>query len=100
MHFDGVRYRMGDFVIMPNHVHLLVAFARPDIMAAQLDSWMHYSAFQINRAIGDKGHFWQPEAFDHLVRTLEQYNYLRRYIAANPAKAHLKPGEYLYRRGP
>lgn len=25
-HFDGDRYCLGDFVVMPNHVHLLVAF--------------------------------------------------------------------------
>ncbi len=26
LYFDGVRYNMGDFVVMPNHVHLLVVF--------------------------------------------------------------------------
>ena len=26
LQFDGDRYRLGDFVVMPNHVHLLVAF--------------------------------------------------------------------------
>lgn len=95
MHFDGDRYRMGDFVIMPNHVHLL---ADPESMRKQFDSWTHFTAVQINRAIGLKGHFWQQEPFDHLVRSVEQYEYLRKYIAENPAKAQLRPGEYLYRR--
>jgi type I restriction enzyme R subunit len=26
LHFDGQRYRMGDFVVMPNHVHVLAVF--------------------------------------------------------------------------
>jgi type I restriction enzyme R subunit len=98
LHFDGERYRMGDFVVIPTHVHLLSAFATAEAMAEQCDSWLHYTAFRINQAIGERGKFWQQEPFDHLVRSLEQYERLRRYIADNPRKAGLKPGEYLYRR--
>jgi putative transposase len=97
LHFDGQRYRMGDFIVMPTHVHLLAAFATPGAMKDQCDSWLHYTAAQINKAIGEKGRFWQQEPFDHLVRSVEQYDYLRQYIADNPRKAGLKPGEYLYR---
>jgi type I restriction enzyme R subunit len=98
LHFDAQRYRLGDFIVMPNHVHLLVAFATAEAMKAQGDSWLHYTAFEINRRLGEKGKFWQQEPFDHLVRSLEQYEHLRRYIADNACKAGLKPGEYLYRR--
>jgi putative transposase len=98
LHFDGKRYRMGDFIVMPTHVHLLAAFATADAMTKQCDSWLHFTAFQINRVIGENGKFWQQEPFDHLVRSLEQYEYLRQYIADNPRKARVKPGEYLYRR--
>jgi type I restriction enzyme R subunit len=98
LHFDGDRYRMGDFVVMPTHVHLLAAFAAAEAMSEQCDSWLHYTARQINRATGEKGKFWQQEPFDHLVRSVEQYERLRQYIADNPRKARLKPGEYLYRR--
>ena len=98
LHFDGERYRMGDFIVMPNHVHLLAAFATAEVMKEQCDSWLHYTAFRINQTIGEKGKFWQQEPFDHLVRSPEQYDYLRQYIADNPLKAGLKPGEYLYRR--
>jgi type I restriction enzyme R subunit len=98
LHFDGQRYRMGDFVVMPNHVHLLAAFPNADTMKEQCDSWLHYTAFRINRALGEQGKFWQEEPFDHLVRSPDQYEYLRRYIADNPRKARLKPGEYHYRR--
>ena len=98
LHFDMDRYRMGDFVVMPNHVHLLAGFATAKAMKEQFDSWLHYTAFRINQRIGEKGHFWQQEPFDHLVRGVEQYEYLRTYIADNPAKANLKKGEFLYRR--
>ena len=98
MHFDGDRYRMGDFVVMPNHAHLLVAFACPEALKEQCDSWMHYTGWKINQALGQSGKFWQQEPFDHLVRSPEQYEFLRKYIADNPRKANLKPGEYHYRR--
>jgi len=100
MHFDGDRYRMGDFVVMPNHVHLLAAFPNPESMASQFDSWTHYTAYRIHQAIGEKGRFWQQEPFDHVVRSIEQYDYLRHYIAENPSKARLRAGEYYYRKGP
>jgi putative transposase len=98
LHFDELRYRMGDFIVMPNHVHLLAAFPDPATMLKQCKSWMHYSAVQIHREVGEKGRFWQPEPFDHLVRNVDQYEYLRKYIADNPVKAKLKPGEYHYRK--
>ena len=91
---------MGDFIAMPNHVQLLAAFADPDSMRAQFDSGMHFTAVQINKSLGEKGHFWQQEPFDHLVRSVEQYEYLRRYIAEKPVEANLNHREYLYRRYP
>ena len=97
LHFDGQRYRMGDFIVMPNHVHLLAVFPDSDSMTKQFDSWLHYTAVQINRVIGAKGHFWQQEPFDHLVRSVDQYEYLQDYIRDNPTKAQLSGGEYLYR---
>jgi type I restriction enzyme R subunit len=99
-HFDGQRYRLGDFVVMPNHVHLLAAFPSAEGMKEQCDSWLHFTAFQINKALGEKGKIWQQEPFDHLVRSIAQYEYLRQYIADNPRKAGLREGEYLYRRRP
>lgn len=93
-HFDNDRYLMLDFVVMPNHVHLLASFADEEAMLAQCESWKHYTATQINRRIKQHGRFWQQDGFDHLVRNDEQFGYLRRYIAENPGKARLPGGEY------
>ncbi len=97
LHFDRSQYEMGDFVIMPNHVHLLAAFADADAMRKQFTSWLRFSAAKINKRIGERGHFWQREPFDHLVRNPDQYDYLKTYIAENPINAQLRKGEYLYR---
>jgi type I restriction enzyme R subunit len=92
-HFDDQRYRLFDYVVMPNHVHLLAAFADEGAMLKQCESWKHLTATQINRRSNARGRFWQPDAFDHLIRSEEQFQYLRRYVADNPARIGLKSNE-------
>jgi REP element-mobilizing transposase RayT len=99
-HFDGQRYILGDFVVMPNHVHLLVCLLGATDIEKQCFSWKKYQATQINRALGRLGRFWHEESFDHLVRSPEHFEYFRRYIADNPLKAGLCEHEYLYWRRP
>jgi REP element-mobilizing transposase RayT len=94
--FDGQRYRVGDFVVMPNHVHLLVQLLGQTSLRAQCRSWKKYSAGQINRALGRHGHFWQGESYDHIVRSQEQFEFYRQYIAENPAKGGLREGEFVH----
>jgi putative transposase len=85
-----------DFVVMPNHVHLLAAFPDEAAMLEQCESWKHFTAARINRTLGQKGRFLQPDAFDHLVRSERQLAFLRRYIADNPKKAGLRVGQYVH----
>jgi len=54
---------------------------------------------EINRALGQRGRFWHEESFDHLVRSPEELERLRRYITANPQQADLREGEYLLGNG-
>ena len=93
---DGDQYDLTDFIVMPNHVHLLAAFRDEAGVLAQCESWKRWKATQINRAIGDRGRFWQQDGFDHLIRSEEQFRHYRRYIAENPRKAGLKVGEFLH----
>lgn len=98
-HFDGVRYELTDYVIMPNHVHIMAAFPceGEGSMLSQCESWKRFTAVRINRVLNRKGRFWQQDSFDHLVRSERQFEYLRRYIAANPRKAGLRDGEYFHK---
>lgn len=93
--FDGERYDLDSFVVMPNHVHLLVQFRSGWNLKKQCESWLRYSAREINRLLGQRGAFWQSEPFDHLVRSPEQFEYLQKYIADNPSKANIAEGESL-----
>jgi len=98
-HFDGQRYQLGEFVIMPNHVHLLVAPMPSHGLSGIVKSWKSFSAREINRLTGTTGQVWQRESFDHLVRDAGSLVKFERYIRSNPEKASLRPGEFLLGRG-
>jgi len=55
LHFDGDRYLLGDFVVMPNHVHLLVGGIPREQMLLEVESRKHWTADQINKLLGRKG---------------------------------------------
>ncbi len=95
-YFDGVRYDLDCFVVMPNHVHVIVQFRKGFHLQKIGLSWMRYTARLINQQLSRKGILWKPEPFDHLIRSPEQLHYFRRYILENPLKAKLLPGEYFY----
>ena len=96
LHFDGARYHMGDFVVMPNHVHLVVCILGDIEPEVHCYSWKKFTVTQINRRLGRKGRFWQEESFDHLIRNPDQFDAIRKYIANNPASAGLRVGEYYH----
>jgi hypothetical protein len=99
LHFDEARYLLDAFVVMPNHVHVLLLplpeYSRSDITA----SWKKFAARQINAVLGEHGALWQPETYDHIVRDTEQLESYRKYIAANPVKARLRADEFTLGRG-
>ena len=98
LHADGDEYELSDFVVMPNHVHALAQFRSDGAMKRCCRDWKHYTARRIHDVLGRRGHFWQTESFDHLVRSPAQFEYLRDYIARNPVAARLQIGEYRHYR--
>ncbi len=99
-HFDGARYHLGDFIVMPNHVPVLCCLLDESEIESVCYSWKKFTAAKINSALGRRGRFWQEESFDHFVRSPEQFEYFRWYIAENPVAARLKDGESLHFRCP
>ncbi len=84
LHFDGDRYRLDEFVIMPNHVHLLIAPLGDNLLSEILHSIKSFTANEISKALGINGHIWQKESFDHIIRSPEQLARVRQYIKDNP----------------
>jgi ATP-dependent Clp protease ATP-binding subunit ClpA len=78
------KYRLIDFVVMPNHVHVLVTPQGERTLSEIIQEWKSISSHRINKALERKGEFWQKEYFDHIVRSAEQLEKFRRYIQQNP----------------
>ncbi len=94
--FDMERYFLTDVVVMPNHMHFLCAFADEERFLKQCTEWKRFTGRQINQMLGRSGEFWQVDQFDHLIRSPEQFEHYRRYIANNPKEAKLPQDSYLY----
>jgi REP element-mobilizing transposase RayT len=95
--FDGSRYRLFAWCIMPNHVHVvfqpILSFRLEDI----LHSWKSYTAKEANKNLKRQGEgFWQREYFDHLIRDGKQLDRAIRYTAENAMKAGMKDWRWVY----
>ena len=88
----GTAYHLDAWCIMPNHLHALVQPLEKVTLGEIVRYWKGGSGFDINRVLSRRGRLWQPEPFDHIVRSEEQLEHFRRYIAANPEKAGLCEG--------
>jgi REP element-mobilizing transposase RayT len=94
LHFDGNRYDIDAFVLMPNHVHAVIRPALGYELSTLLQGIKGVSANRCNQLLGYKSPFWMDESYDHIVRDAKELTAFRNYIARNPAKASLKPDEY------
>ena len=101
LHFDGTRYSLAAWCVMPNHVHVVVKpFAAlknraeaavpcpelPDI----LHSWKSFTSKEANKLLRRSGDFWQAEYYDHLIRDRADFRHAVRYVLNNPINAGLK----------
>jgi putative transposase len=94
LHWQGERCLLAGWVVMPNHVHVLVQ-PMPDRSLLKLcESWKLWTARRINAVAGRTGNFWQGEGWDHLLRQPAYLAKFRKYIRLNPATARLPASDY------
>jgi REP element-mobilizing transposase RayT len=78
------------FVLMPNHVHLLLApTTDAGTLRAAVRGWKWQVATGANRLLGRSGSFWQSDWFDRWARSEAEEERMRDYILQNPVKAGL-----------
>ena len=85
--FQGERYALSAWCVMPNHAHAVVTPFVEHSLSETLQSWKSYSAHKINRRLNRKGRVWQKESFDHLVRNQESFEKFVAYTERNPVVA-------------
>lgn len=93
--FDGDRCQILSFVVMPNHVHVLVVPREPYTLSELLHSWKRHTSREINKRLRREGTLWLDENFDHIVRTEGQLAHFRKYLRDNPRKAGLPEGSFV-----
>jgi REP element-mobilizing transposase RayT len=89
LHFDGERYRLLAWCVMPNHVHALIHVERGRTLARVVHAWKSFTAHAINTALGRTGPVWQREYFDRFIRDDAHYFATVKYIERNPVAAGL-----------
>jgi putative transposase len=98
---EAIRYRnrsiyeLHNFVVMANHVHLLITL---HVAVSKLtQSLKRFTAREVNRVLGQTGKpFWQDESYDRLVRDDQEFNRIAGYIEMNPVRAGVvtKPEDF------
>jgi Rad3-related DNA helicase/REP element-mobilizing transposase RayT len=88
-HFDGKRYQLLAWCIMPNHVHLVVQPLHAVRLPALIQSWKSFIAKEANKILEQEGEFWQPEYYDHLIRDTQELAHAVQYVFENPEKIGL-----------
>ncbi len=94
--FDGERYKLISWVIMPNHIHLLFKPLNGWELSKILQSFKSFTAQEANKLLNRSGKFWMREYFDRRIRDYEHFEKTLRYIENNPVKAGFceKPSDW------
>ncbi len=97
----GVRFDLHAAVIMPDHAHVLLTPMSDERgetygIAQIMQAIKGASAHAVNKCLGRTGRVWQPESFDHVLRSDESIRQKAEYICANPVHAGLVSHEDEY----
>jgi putative transposase len=93
-HYDGLGYSLHAYVIMPDHLHLLITPVETLEKAVQL--FKGGFSFRAKRELEWNGEIWQPGFTDHRIRDEEDWNRHLEYIRRNPFEARLVSEDCLY----
>jgi REP element-mobilizing transposase RayT len=88
-HFNGIRYNILRWCIMPNHVHVLIEILEGWTLSTLMHGWRSYTSHQANRILERTGNFWMEEYFDRYIRDERHLEIVINYIDNNPVKAGL-----------
>jgi REP-associated tyrosine transposase len=81
---------VGRYVLMPDHAHFFCA-PRPEAssLSVFVGKWKEWTVKYGHRIGGCPSTLWQPEFFDHVLRSDESYEQKWNYVRDNPLRAKL-----------
>ncbi len=89
LHFDGERYRLIAWVIMPNHIHFVAKMEEGYPLGDVMYSLKSFTAKAANKILGRQGRFWARDYYDRYIRDEAHFLNAVRYVERNPVKARL-----------
>lgn len=92
--FDGVRYRLNAYVVMNDHVHILVLPHEAWQLERLVQRWKTYTSGEMRKRFGRTLPVWKREYMDRIVRDEEEYLKFANYILTNPVRRWPEVGEY------
>ncbi|MBX7207304.1 MAG: transposase [Verrucomicrobiaceae bacterium] len=92
-YFHQDRADTHGYVVMPNHVHVLVRPLGEWQPEQLLHSWKSYTAHEINKRFGHAESLWQEDTWNRIVRDDEHWHRVMRYQWRNPRHARLLQGQ-------
>ena len=87
LHFNEVQYDIGDYVVMSNHVHVIMVPRKSFTVESVVGAWKGFTSKKINQETGRSGQLWSEGFYDHIVRHENELKRIARYIKDNPVKA-------------
>jgi len=86
---DQKKYLLHEFVVMPNHFHLLIAPILPVTLEKAVQFIKGGFSFRARKQSELPGEIWQTSFYDHRVRDSGEYERFRHYIHQNPVRRGL-----------
>jgi REP-associated tyrosine transposase len=93
---DHKNYLLHEFVLMPDHFHLLIS---PTLsLERSLQLIKGGFSYRAKKELGFVGEIWEKSFYDRRVRGAEDYYNFKQYIRQNPIKHGLvaAPADYPY----
>lgn len=85
----GSKYKLIEWCIMPNHVHVIIHCPDGTQIGEIVKSWKTHSAREINRVLLRQGSLWSHDYHDRYIRDSVHLINVRSYIRNNPVNAGL-----------
>ncbi|MBQ3349564.1 MAG: transposase [Thermoguttaceae bacterium] len=108
-------YHLYQWVVMPNHIHVLINEFPQNPLGDVVKSWKHYTSMSFDKILHNlkssnryrngyieniintfHGNYWIVDYWDVMIQSNRQFRIVSKYIANNPVKAGLvdKPEDY------
>ncbi len=96
--YEGKKYLLHAWCIMPNHVHVVLQVLGTYALSEILHGWKSFTSHSINNLLSRQGQLWQDDSYNHIIRTLKEFHFQVRYVWSNPDNACLREWKWRWKR--